>query len=40
MSKICLYLDEDTLRKVFVQALRDNGVDVLTVSDANNLGRI
>ncbi len=40
MSKICLYLDEDTLRKVFVQALRDNDVDVLTVSDANNLGRI
>lgn len=40
MSKICLYLDEDTLRKVFVQALRDNDVNVLTVSDANNLGRI
>jgi len=40
MSQICLYLDEDTLRKVFVQALRDNDVDVLTVSDANNLGRI
>ena len=40
MSQIRLYLDEDTLRKVFVQALRDNDVDVLTVSDANNLGRI
>lgn len=40
MSQICLYLDEDTLRKVFVQALRDNDVNVLTVSDANNLGRI
>jgi DNA-binding transcriptional MerR regulator len=40
MSQIRLYLDEDTLRKAFVQALRENGVDVLTVSDANNLGRI
>jgi predicted nuclease of predicted toxin-antitoxin system len=40
MSKIRLYLDEDTLRKTFVQALRENGIDVVTVSDANNLGRI
>ena len=40
MSQSCLYLDEDTLIKVFIQALRDNDVDVLTVSDANNLGRI
>ncbi|MCC3413155.1 MULTISPECIES: DUF5615 family PIN-like protein [unclassified Microcoleus] len=40
MSLIRLYLDEDTLRKAFVQALRENGVDVVTVSDANNLGRI
>lgn len=40
MSQIRLYLDEDTLRKAFVQALRENGVDVLTVSDANNLGHI
>lgn len=40
MSQIRLYLDEDTLRKAFVQALQENGVDVVTVSDANNLGRI
>ncbi len=40
MSLIRLYLDEDTVRKAFVQALRENGVDVVTVSDANNLGRI
>ena len=40
MSQIRLYLDEDTLRKAFVQALRENGIDVVTVSDANNLGRI
>ena len=40
MSQIRLYLDEDTLRKSFAQALRENAIDVVTVSDANNLGRI
>jgi hypothetical protein len=40
MSQVRLYLDEDTLRKAFVQTLRENGIDVVTVSDTNNLGRI
>ncbi len=32
---IILYLDEDSQRKVLVQALRQHGIDVLTSSEAN-----
>lgn len=40
MSLIRLYMDEDTVRKALVQAMRNAGVDVLTTSDAKNSGRI
>jgi hypothetical protein len=33
-----LYLDEDAQRNAFVQALRQSGVDVVTVSEAARVG--
>ncbi|MBW4581597.1 MAG: DUF5615 family PIN-like protein [Tildeniella nuda ZEHNDER 1965/U140] len=37
MSKIRLYIDEDSMDEDFVQALRSRNVDVLTVADAGML---
>ena len=39
MSKILLYLDEDSMDEDFVQALRSRNVDVLTVADVGMLNR-
>ena len=39
MSKICLYLDEDTIKSALVKALRNADLDVITVIDARMLGR-
>ncbi|MFP4694022.1 MAG: DUF5615 family PIN-like protein [Halothece sp.] len=39
MSKIRLYLDEDSMDEDFVQALRSRNVDVLTVADVGMLNR-
>jgi len=33
MSQIRLYLDEDTIRKTLVQALRNAEIDVVTTSE-------
>lgn len=38
MSKIRLYLDEDTIDKAFIRALRNADLDVVTVADAGRLG--
>jgi membrane glycosyltransferase len=35
MSKICLYLDEDTMASSLVKALRFRNVDVITVTDTH-----
>ena len=32
--RIKLYLDEDSQRKILVQALRQHGIDILTSSEA------
>jgi post-segregation antitoxin (ccd killing protein) len=37
MSKILLYVDEDSMDEDFVQALRARNVDVLTVADVGML---
>lgn len=37
MSKILLYIDEDSMDQDFVNALRARSVDVLTVADAGML---
>ena len=37
MSKILLYIDEDSMDEDFVQALRSRNVDVLTVADVGML---
>jgi predicted nuclease of predicted toxin-antitoxin system len=37
MSKILLYIDEDSMDEDFVQALKSRSVDVLTVADAGML---
>jgi predicted nuclease of predicted toxin-antitoxin system len=37
MSKILLYIDEDSMDENFVQALRTRNVDVLTVADVGML---
>jgi hypothetical protein len=37
MTKVRLYLDEDALQDGLVQALRNSGVDVITVADVNRL---
>jgi hypothetical protein len=39
VSKICLYLDEDTIKGALVKALRNADLDVITVIDAQMLGR-
>ena len=39
MSKILLYIDEDSTDEDFVQALRSRNVDVLTVADVGMLHR-
>lgn len=39
MSKILLYIDEDSIDEDFVQALRSHNVDVLTVADVGMLHR-
>lgn len=39
MSQIRLYLDEDTIKKALVQALRNAEIDLVTTSEANNLRR-
>ena len=38
MNKICLYLDEDTIKKGLVQALRNAAIDVTTAAEENKLG--
>ena len=38
MSKICLYLDEDTIKNALVKALQNTDLDVITVVDAGMLG--
>jgi hypothetical protein len=39
VSRICLYLDEDTIKTALVKALRNADLDVITVVDAGMLGR-
>jgi hypothetical protein len=39
MSKILLYIDEDSMDEDFVQALRSQNADVLTVADVGMLHR-
>ncbi len=39
MSKIRLYLDEDSMDEDFIQALRSRNVDVLTVADVGMLNQ-
>ncbi|NCJ08271.1 hypothetical protein GS597_17510 [Synechococcales cyanobacterium C] len=39
MSRILLYIDEDSMDEDFVQALRSRNVDVLTVADVGMLNR-
>jgi hypothetical protein len=39
MSKMLLYIDEDSMDEDFVQALRSRNVDVLTVADVGMLHR-
>ena len=36
--KIRLYMDEDSMREVLVEALRARGVDVITALDAETIG--
>lgn len=38
MSRICLYLDEDTIKSALVKALRNADLDVTTVADVGMLG--
>ncbi|MBW4593406.1 MAG: hypothetical protein KME46_10915 [Brasilonema angustatum HA4187-MV1] len=38
MSRICLYLDEDTIKQALIQALRNADLDIVTVADADRLG--
>lgn len=38
MSRIRLYLDEDTIKAALIQALRSADLDVVTVADVNRLG--
>ena len=38
MSRIRLYLDEDTIKTALIQALRSADLDVVTVADVNRLG--
>lgn len=38
MSRISLYLDEDTIKSALVKALRNADLDVMTVADVGMLG--
>ncbi|KAB8316546.1 hypothetical protein SD81_025530 [Tolypothrix campylonemoides VB511288] len=38
MSRIRLYLDEDTIKGALIQALRNADLDVITVADGGKLG--
>lgn len=38
VSQIRLYLDEDTISKALIRALRNAELDVITVADASRLG--
>lgn len=38
MTRICLYLDEDTIKNALVKALRNADLDVKTVADVTMLG--
>ncbi|BAY48919.1 hypothetical protein SAMD00079811_65480 [Scytonema sp. HK-05] len=38
MSRIRLYLDEDTIKGALIQALRNADLDIITVADADRLG--
>ncbi|WP_026794017.1 MULTISPECIES: DUF5615 family PIN-like protein [Planktothrix] len=38
MSRIRLYLDEDTIKAALIQALKSADLDVVTVADVNRLG--
>ena len=38
MSRICLYLDEDTIKTALVKALRNADLDVVTVAEVGMLG--
>ncbi|MDM9382572.1 DUF5615 family PIN-like protein [Chlorogloeopsis sp. ULAP01] len=38
MSKIRLYLDEDTIKAALVKALRNADLDIITVADVGRLG--
>ncbi|MCM0592722.1 MAG: DUF5615 family PIN-like protein [Gloeotrichia echinulata IR180] len=38
MSRIRLYLDEDTIKGALIQALRNADLDVVTVAEAGRLG--
>ena len=38
VSRICLYLDEDTIKSALVKALQNADLDVITVADVGMLG--
>lgn len=38
MSRICLYLDEDSTARGLVESLRSRGVDVVVVGEVNRYG--
>lgn len=38
MSKICLYLDEDTIKGALIKALKNADLNIITVADAGKLG--
>jgi hypothetical protein len=38
VSRICFYLDEDTLKTALIQALRNADLNVITVADCRKLG--
>ncbi|MBP5974574.1 hypothetical protein HW132_18005 [Brasilonema sp. CT11] len=38
MSRIRLYLDEDTIKRALIQALRNADLGIITVADADRLG--
>lgn len=38
MSRICLYLDEDTIKSALVKALRNADLEVKTVAEVGMLG--
>ncbi len=38
MSRICLYLDEDTIQNALIKALRNADLDIITTADVGMLG--